>query len=181
MNIRVLLKNEILNLKKSIFAYIVITIATMILQLIVPYVSGMYIDSLVDKHSAIILFVVAIAGLNLFSILTEYGMTYVMTKLNNTFLYRICNKIFQTIYESSLTFFEDKDSAFLTDQITGDGATICGFLLNSFPDFVYNVILLSISALFVIKADVLLGLIIIVTVPIYFVVYKRLENNMYKN
>ena len=55
------------------------------------------------------------------------------------------------------------------------------FLLNSFPDFVYNVILLSISALFVIKADVLLGLIIIVTVPIYFVVYKRLENNMYKN
>lgn len=181
MSIRVLLKNEILNLKKSIFAYIGITIATMILQLIVPYVSGMYIDSLVDKHSAIMLFVVAIAGLNLFSILTEYGMTYVMTKLNNTFLYRICNKIFQTIYESSLTFFEDKDSAFLTDQITGDGATICGFLLNSFPDFVYNVILLSISALFVIKADVLLGLIIIVTVPIYFVVYKRLENNMYKN
>ena len=38
----------------------------MILQLIVPYVSGIYIDSLVDKHSAIMVFVVAIAFLNIF-------------------------------------------------------------------------------------------------------------------
>ena len=76
MNIRVLLKNEILNLKKSVFAYIGITIATMILQLIVPYVSGMYIDSLVDKHSAIMLFVVAIAGLNLFSYLCTVVLWY---------------------------------------------------------------------------------------------------------
>ena len=99
----------------------------MILQLIVPYVSGMYIDSLVDKHSAIILFVVAIAGLNLFSILTEYGMTYVMTKLNNTFCIGYAIKYFKLYMRALLTFFEDKDSAFLTDQITGDGATICGF------------------------------------------------------
>lgn len=181
MDIKKLLKNEIINLKKPIFAYICITVCTMILQLIVPYVSGIYIDSLVDKHSAIIVFVVAIAFLNIFSIMLEFGMTYFMTKLNNTFLYKLCNKIFQTIYKSSLTFFQNKDAAFLTDQITGDAATISGFLLNGLPDFTYNIILLVISALFVIKADILLGIIIIVTIPIYFIVYKKLENRMYQN
>ena len=181
MDIKKLLKNEIINLKKTIIAYICITVCTMILQLIVPYVSGIYIDSLVDKHSAIMVFVVAIAFLNIFSIMLEFGMTYVMTKLNNTFLYKLCNKIFQTIYKSSLTFFQNKDAAFLTDQITGDAATISGFLLNGLPDFTYNIILLVISALFVIKADILLGIIIIVTIPIYFVVYKKLENRMYQN
>lgn len=181
MDIKKLLKNEIINLKKTIIAYICITVCTMILQLIVPYVSGIYIDSLVDKHSAIMVFVVAIAFLNIFSIMLEFGMTYFMTKLNNTFLYKICNKIFQTIYKSSLTFFQNKDAAFLTDQITGDAATISGFLLNGLPDFTYNIILLVISALFVIKADILLGIIIIVTIPIYFVVYKKLENRMYQN
>lgn len=181
MDIKKLLKNEIINLKKTIIAYICITVCTMILQLIVPYVSGIYIDSLVDKHSAIIVFVVAIAFLNIFSIMLEFGMTYFMTKLNNTFLYKLCNKIFQTIYKSSLTFFQNKDAAFLTDQITGDAATISGFLLNGLPDFTYNIILLVISALFVIKADILLGIIIIVTIPIYFVVYKKLENRMYQN
>lgn len=181
MDIKKLLKNEIINLKKTIIAYICITVCTMILQLIVPYVSGIYIDSLVDKHSAIMVFVVAIAFLNIFSIMLEFGMTYFMTKLNNTFLYKLCNKIFQTIYKSSLTFFQNKDAAFLTDQITGDAATISGFLLNGLPDFTYNIILLVISALFVIKADILLGIIIIVTIPIYFVVYKKLENRMYQN
>lgn len=181
MDIKKLLKNEIINLKKTIIAYICITVCTMILQLIVPYVSGIYIDSLVDKHSAIMVFVIAIAFLNIFSIMLEFGMTYFMTKLNNTFLYKLCNKIFQTIYKSSLTFFQNKDAAFLTDQITGDAATISGFLLNGLPDFTYNIILLVISALFVIKADILLGIIIIVTIPIYFVVYKKLENRMYQN
>lgn len=181
MDIKKLLKNEIINLKKTIIAYICITVCTMILQLIVPYVSGIYIDSLVVKHSAIMVFVVAIAFLNIFSIMLEFGMTYFMTKLNNTFLYKLCNKIFQTIYKSSLTFFQNKDAAFLTDQITGDAATISGFLLNGLPDFTYNIILLVISALFVIKADILLGIIIIVTIPIYFVVYKKLENRMYQN
>lgn len=89
MDIKKLLKNEIINLKKTIIAYICITVCTMILQLIVPYVSGIYIDSLVDKHSAIMVFVVAIAFLNIFSIMLEFGMTYFMTKLNNTFLYKL--------------------------------------------------------------------------------------------
>ena len=55
MDIKKLLKNEIINLKKTIIAYICITVCTMILQLIVPYVSGIYIDSLVDKRKRKIL------------------------------------------------------------------------------------------------------------------------------
>ena len=83
MDIKKLLKNEIINLKKTIIAYICITVCTMILQLIVPYVSGIYIDSLVDKHSAIMVFCRSYC---IFEYIFDYvGIWYdiFMTKLNN--------------------------------------------------------------------------------------------------
>lgn len=181
MNIQSLIKNELLSLKTAVFAYSFVTIGTMVLQLLVPYVSGSYIDSLVGKHPTILLFVVTIASLNVLSIVFEFGMTYFMTKLNNTFLYKICNRLFQKIYKGSLSFFQKQDAAFLTDQITGDAATISEFVLNGIPDFIYNIVLLIFSALFVLRADLFLGIIILVTIPLYFIIYKKLENRMYQN
>lgn len=181
MKIQTLLKNEIRSLKTVIFAYFSVTAGTLLLQLLVPYVSGSYIDSLVGKHPAILLFVGAIAFLNIFSILMEFGMTYLMTRLNNTFLYKVCNQMFQKVYAASLSFFQNQDAAFLTDQITGDAATISGFVLNSIPDFVYNILLLIVSAVVVLRADLVLGFLVFITIPLYFIIYKKLEGRMYEN
>ena len=181
MRIQTLLKNEIKSLKAVIFAYFSVTAGTLLLQLLVPYVSGSYIDSLVGKHPKILLFVGAIAFLNIFSILLEFGMTYLMTKLNNTFLYKLCNQMFQKVYAASLSFFQNQDAAFLTDQITGDAATISEFVLSGIPDFVYNILLLIVSAVFVLHADFILGLLIFITIPLYFIIYKKLEGKMYEN
>lgn len=181
MKIQTLLKKEFLALKKIVLAYFTVTAGTLLLQLLVPYVSGSYIDSLVGKHPAILLFVGAIAFLNIFSILAGYGMTYFITKLNNTFLYRVCSQMFQKVYAASLSYFQNQDAAFLTDQITGDAATISEFILNNIPDFVYNILLLTISAVFVLQADFVLGFLILVTIPLYFLIYKKLRSRMYKN
>ena len=88
MKVQILLKKEILSMKKALAAYFLVSLGTLLLQLLVPYVSGSYIDSLVGKQPMILAFVGAMAFLNIFSILMEYGMTYLMTKLNNTFLYK---------------------------------------------------------------------------------------------
>lgn len=60
-------------------------------------------------------------------------------------------------------------------------ATISEFILNGIPDFTYNVLLLIISAIFVLRVDWVLGLFILVTIPVYFIVYKKLEDKMYEN
>ena len=91
MKVQILLKKEILSMKKDIAAYLFVLLGTLLLQLLVPYVSGSYIDSLIGKQPRILAFVGAIAFLNLFSLLMEYGMIYLMTKLDNTFLYKVCN------------------------------------------------------------------------------------------
>lgn len=181
MKVQVLIRKEILSMKKAIAAYFLVSLGTLILQLLVPYVSGSYIDSLVGKQPMILAFVGAMAFLNVFSILMEYDMTYLMTKLNNTFLYKICSQMFQKVYDASLSFFQAHDAAFLTDQITGDAATIAGFALNSLPDIAYNMILLIVSALFVLRADILLGLLVMLTIPIYLYIYWKLERRMYEN
>ena len=168
-------------MKKDIAAYLFVLLGTLLLQLLVPYVSGSYIDSLIGKQPRILAFVGAIAFLNLFSILMEYGMTYLMTKLDNTFLYKVCNKMFQHVYGASLSFFQGHDAAFLTDQITGDAATIAEFVLDGIPDIAYNMFLLIMSTLFVLRADLILGSLVMLTIPIYLYIYCKLEKRMYEN
>ena len=176
-----IVKREIYSAKRMVFCFLAIYVVALGLQVVVPYVGGCYIDSLLEEHPAIVLFVVGIGVLNFFSIILDFCMTYVLTKLNNTFLYKVCNSLFQVIYKLPLTYFRNQDSVFLTDQVTGDAATISEFILNGIPDLVYNIILMLISTVIIFKADILLGVLMIITIPIYFITYKKLECKIYQN
>lgn len=181
MGIWAVVKNEILKSKLYIFMFFITYTGVLFLQVFVPFVSGHYIDVLAGKHSGIMLFVSGIAVLNLFSLILEYCMAFIMTKLNNTFLYRICNAMFQTIFRAPLKYFRSQDAVYLTDQVTGDSATIAEFILNDLPDLIYNFILVITSAAIIFTTDVSLGVLIILTVPIYFFTYKLLQKRMYQN
>ena len=181
MKIQAIVKKEMYMAKVLLVGFLFIYVAVLGLQILVPYIGGCYIDSLLEEHPAIILFVVGIGILNFSSMLLDFCMTYVLTRLNNTFLYKICNSLFQMIYKLPLKYFRSQDSIFLTDQITGDAATIVGFILNGIPDLVYNIVLVLISATIIIKVDIVLGALIIITMPVYFVTYKKLGNKMYQN
>lgn len=181
MQIQTIVKNEILKSRLYIFFFFITYTGVLVLQIFVPLVSGHYIDALAGKCPGIMLFVTGIAVLNLFSLILEYCMAYIMTKLNNTFLYRICNSMFQTIFRAPLKYFRSQDPVYLTDQVTGDSATIAEFILNGLPDLVYNFILVITSASIIFTTDTILGVLIILTIPVYFFTYKKLENRMYQN
>ena len=167
--------------KHLIFGFLLTYILVLILQIIVPYAGGCYIDSLLGRHPAVVLFVAGIGILNFSSMILDFCMTYILTKLNNTFLYKICNSLFQKIYKLPLKYFRSQDSVFLTDQVTGDAATIAEFILNGIPDLIYNLVLVIASAVIIFKVDFFLGILIIITIPVYFFTYKKLENKMYQN
>lgn len=181
MKIQTIVKKEMYIAKGLLVGFVFTYIAVLGLQILVPYIGGCYIDSLLDEHPAIILFVVGIGVLNFSSMLLDFCMTYILTKLNNTFLYKICNSLFQIIYKLPLKYFRSQDAVFLTDQVTGDAATIAEFMLNGMPDLFYNIVLVLISAVIIFKVDIALGALIIITIPIYFFTYKKLESKMYKN
>ena len=181
MKIHKIIKREIYMAKHLIFGFLLTYILVLILQIIVPYAGGCYIDSLLGRHPAVVLFVAGIGILNFSSMILDFCMTYILTKLNNTFLYKICNSLFQKIYKLPLKYFRSQDSVFLTDQVTGDAATIAEFILNGMPDLIYNLVLVIASAVIIFKVDFILGILIIITIPVYFFTYKKLENKMYQN
>lgn len=167
--------------KKLVIFYILVSIVILLLELFVPYVSGYYIDSLVEKHSKIVIFISGIALLNLFSFLMEYTMTLLSTKLNNVFLYELCNMIFQNIYSKSLSFLQGKDLVALTDQVTGDAETITSFSLSTILDVLYDVIVMIVCVVILFRVDILLGSCMVISIPIYFFIYKILECRLYEN
>ncbi len=181
MKIQAIVKKEMYMAKGLLAGFLFTYIAVLGLQISVPYIGGCYVDSLLDEHPPIILFVAGIGILNFSSMLLDFCMTYVLTKLNNTFLYKICSSLFQMIYRSPLKYFRGQDSVFLTDQVTGDAATIVEFMLNGIPDLIYDIVLVSISAVIIFKVDIALGALIIIAIPVYVFAYKKLENKMYQN
>lgn len=114
MKIQAIVKKEMYMAKVLLVGFLFIYVAVLGLQILVPYIGGCYIDSLLEEHPAIILFVVGIGILNFSSMLLDFCMTYVFTRLNNTFLYKICNSLFQMIYKLPLKYFRSQDSIFLT-------------------------------------------------------------------
>ena len=71
MKIQAIVKKEMYMAKVLLVGFLFIYVAVLGLQILVPYIGGCYIDSLLEEHPAIILFVVGIGILNFSSMLLD--------------------------------------------------------------------------------------------------------------
>ncbi|AHM67574.1 ATP-binding cassette domain-containing protein [Paenibacillus polymyxa] len=176
------LKKYLSKTRKYVFFYIVVTSVLWIIGIIVPYITGIYIDYLVSKSniSIILYFVLLLGIINIVNILIQYLTALFSTKLNNLLLYEICNDIYQKIFKTKLSVFKDKDNAYLVDQINNDSSTVVDFFSNNISNLVLQVITIIISGIIVLKADVLLCVIIFSLIPFYIFTYVVFRKKLYK-
>lgn len=138
-------------------------------EIITPYLSGMYVDLLVAKNQTkiIIYFIIIIGFINLVKILVQYFTALVSTKLNNTLLYQISSDVNQKIFHSRLSLFKDKDKSYLVDQIRNDYAAVVSFLTDNISTLLLQFVTIIVSGIIIFKADALLCIIIFSIIPIY--------------
>ena len=152
-------KSEIVRNKSLVGKYVLIVLLLWTANIITPYISGQYINFLVDTTDAgttIILFVAVIACINLLQLIIKYIQSLVLTRLNYKISYQISNDLFQKIFSSEYKYYSNVDTAYLIDQISKDSNAVVNFSTSNVVNFFLQSATLIASAIFVFRADKLL-------------------------
>lgn len=150
-------------------------------DIVTPYISGLYIDYLVGgiESNLFVVFVIIIAATNLLQMLFRYLQSIVSTKLGSKMSYQISDDIFQKIFYSEYQNYANIDSAYYIDQINKDSYTLVRFFTSNIVNFFLQIATLIMSALIVFHADKLLSMIIISLIPFYIFTFALNKKKMY--
>lgn len=178
-----LLYEYLKKMKLIVLFHIILMFCLWFVGISVPYISGIYIDYLVKGTvlKEILVFAVIILLFNLIKILCQYLNSLMATRLNNRLLYEISNDLYQKIFRSIYKKYSNTDPAYLVDQIGKDSGTMVVFFSSNVVNFVLQFTTVLLSAIIVLKADILLSIIIFSLIPIYIITYYMNKTRMYNS
>lgn len=167
---------------KILLGYLISLLALWFISIISPYLSGQYIDYLVNKIPLKIfaLFILAIAILNVLQIGLRYTQSVLVTKLSYRIIYQVSNDVFQKIFQSEYKYYSNIDNAYMVDQISKDSNAVVTFLTSNVINFFLQSATIVTSAAFVFRADKLLCAIILALIPFYALTFSLNKSKMYK-
>jgi len=167
--------------KKNASIYIMMYFLTWIFNIIMPYISGIYIDRLVDGASLpiIVNFVILVGMLSILNLAKETFHPIMGTAFNNRFEFNISSHSLSYILRSKLSKYTNVDSSRLISQVIGDTKTLSGFFSNVSVNIILRAVTVVVSAAIIFTADRMLSFIVFSLVPLYVLTYILFEKQMY--
>lgn len=159
--------------KKQLIGYIGCSLLTWLIALIVPYITGEYIDQLIALKSKEVIYIFSIIVLivNIFNIVGNYFLNLFTAKLNTNLVFELSYKVYEHLKKAPMSFYRDMDSVYLVSKINDDSNTIISFFLNNCVEFVSQLLTILISTYILWKIDKIMALVICFFIPIYIVIY----------
>lgn len=172
--------------KKMVVIYICLCISSSVLSLVLPYISGNFIDYLIEAKNTVFLFnyCVVFGMINVFCLFIGYIINRLYIKLQTKAGYLINKDIIIHIHRLPISYIQNQNIAYLNQRINNDSNSIVTFSLNLIQGITINLVkfIISIVLLVSFKNSITIGLIIIVTLYLisYGMLKKPLFNSSYK-
>lgn len=177
-----LCKAYLIKMKWTIMAYVVLCFMVSLCSVVLPYLSGCFVDALCEANSAgfiwkfallfcVIGFVELSAGY-LSKRLYYMIQIKLSSELNADAIYRVQNVTSQ--------YVQSKDTAFLNQQINNDSCDVIIFCISVLHDVLSNAVTLAISLFVLLFVQPLLGWIMVAINIAYYFIYIFLRKPMYK-
>lgn len=172
----------VLEYKISFLKYVILSLLFWLVTISTPYISGRYIDVLVYvkevkvvyTYTAIILF------LNICHIFVSYLKDIGYTKLLNDVSFDLSKHVFEHLKKAPISALQSRDSVYLSKRINDDSNAIADFCISNFVSFFTNIFSLVIAFVILVKIDKLTSLILLLTVPIYLLIYNKFKGKLYQ-
>ena len=163
--------------------YFVTALFTWGIGMISPYISGLYINSLIKAISLtnLILFITLVASLNLLQMLFDYWQSILSVKLNQTLIYNISNDLFQKIFHSRYEQYGNIDCSYYIDQINKDSHLIVQFFLQNAAAIIFQSVTIVVSGVIIFRVDKILCVIVFLLIPFYIASFKLNDKKMYSS
>lgn len=166
----------------QIILFVVINIAIWFATIALPYITGNFIDSLVQRNAIqyIYKFAFLILVVNAVNVVFQYLSDYINNKLQNTLGFDAKFNLFKSIKKYPLKYFKDKDVVYLNQIINEDVAQIFAFAFTSIVPIITNMFTIIISVAILSSINITLMVILVILIPIYILLYMLFKTPLFK-
>lgn len=180
--IKVVFQPIIKRYRLHISLFIILSIISRGIPILIPYITGRYIDAiLIDTKSVIIYkFSLVFFIVILIQITSSYFFNIVVTKLKNNVSFSIINYLIEHIKRLPLSYFKDVNPNYLCQKINMDSNIITAFAIDNVANCVLNIMTFAWITYYIFNLNIKLALILLIFIPVYIIEYMLFKKPLYK-
>ncbi|MDU5508191.1 ABC transporter ATP-binding protein [Finegoldia magna] len=175
-------KEFFLNQKKRMFLYITLTLFSVFIGILSPYILGNFIDYLINGKSKyqIYRYCAIFFLINILKVIKNYYISILSVKLQAIISYSLNIKVIKHVQEMSISFVNKEDLIYLNQKINGDSYNLIIFCLNSIQNLISNFLGGVLPFIILLKLNKSITLSMFLFIIIYCVIYLSLKDRIYK-
>ncbi|SHI11963.1 ABC transporter ATP-binding protein [Sporanaerobacter acetigenes] len=183
MKIFKFVKEYIFKYKIQLFIFLIFSIISWIISIGLPYITGNYIDSLMNfqNRQTIIDFTIKILLMGIINIISSFVVSYSYVKVQTKSAIELNFKALEHISKMPILYFKNLDSAYLNQRINSDSNTLISFVLSNFLDILIRALTLIIVFYISFKINRKLTMILIPLIPLYLAIYFIFKKPLFKS
>lgn len=134
MKIFKFINKYIFKYKFQLFIFSSFTLTSLIISIAMPYITGNYIDSLIDFHNSrtIINFTMKILFIGIINIVSSFMVSYSYVKIQTKSAIELNFNVLEHIMKMPILHFKNIDSAYLNQRVNSDSNTLVSFVVGNF-------------------------------------------------
>ena len=161
--------------KKNLFLIIILTIITTLISVIIPYIIGYIIDNIKKEIIGILLLLLILC---IIKFIINLITNYVIINITENTIYNLRKEAFNKLEELPLNYFDKNDKGNIMSIITNDIQNINECLTELITTITGSIITFIGVTIMMFYMNVLLSIIIILTVPLFFIIVSKMSNKM---
>lgn len=181
-----LIKHYIKKNKRYIIFYICISLTLSILALVMPYLSGTFIDELIQKPSLAVIYKFTFLAIvvSLLQIIISYFSSVLSIKLKTKLTYEFNKDIILLLQNISLIYLDKKNIAYLNQRVNADCSNIIDFSMMFLNGAIINMIAFIVCFVVIVNINVKISILIFTLILaygiLYLVMHKPLSRHTYQ-
>jgi len=182
MKIFKLCMKYILRYKLTFIIYIIITMLTTVIGILSPYITGSFLDTLIEggEISIVINFCLVFGILNILRILLGYTTSIIYIKMQVAMGHEFNCDIIQHIQQLPLSFSLQNDSAYLNQRVNNDCNELIIFCITILQNILINFTMFFVTFTILLNMNWVITLIFMFFIAVYVILYFTFRKPLYK-
>jgi len=161
--------------------YLIMSIAISIIGIIVPFITGNFIDTLIIAEDTDFIWTIGfiLASLNVLLIILLFvaGISHSKTLLDSSFT--LSKRLIEHIHGAKYTNYSQTDSAYLNNRISQDAGVVTSFTISTIAGILINSLTLLVTLLMILSISLAVTLILVGFLLLYVTIYLLLRKPLY--
>lgn len=168
-------------MRLQFICFIILSCIYAAFTLIAPYVSGVFVDSLIKMTSIYQLYryCLIFALLSIGSVVLAYITNVISTSLLLKSSNDLINQFLKHIRKIPISILDRQDSAYMSQLVNRDANTIMTFIIQSSKNIILNILQLVISIIMLLTFNIQIGIVFSLLIILYAIIYKFYRKKLY--